>query len=295
MIKKSLIIPDMIVKKIDDIKRINLHLHTNVSDGALSPTQVVKRAKQVGLDLISITDHDTVDAYHKLPTDCLPLRILPGLEVSSQHEGNDVHILAYTCDITNSSLLEMTEMYLVGRRERAVKMISKLAEMEVDIKLEDVVAVSGSRELIVRPHIAQVLVSKGYCSHKNEAFDKYIGNGKPAHVAKPEILAKDVIKVIHKAGGLAIVAHPGKLSNLRNVFELIQMGLDGIEVWHPDHYQFQIDEFTNIALKNNLFMTGGSDFHGEQDMLNLFDAANVSEIVLESVNNLWREYQCRIK
>lgn len=284
----------MIVKEINDIKRINLHLHTKVSDGALSPAQLIKRAKQINLDLISITDHDTVDAYHKLPADLLPLKILPGIEISSQHQGNDVHILAYGCDIYNKTLLEMTEMYLLGRRERAIKMIQKLKDMNIHITLKDVISVSGSRELIVRPHIAQILVNKGYCSHKNEAFDKYIGNGKPAYEAKPEVSVKDAVDIIHTAGGFAVIAHPGKLANVNNIHEFILMGIDGLEVWHPDHYQYQIEEFTSIALKNGLFLTGGSDFHGEQDAHNIFDAADVNEVVIESVNKLWREYKCRI-
>lgn len=284
----------MIIKEIKDIRRINLHLHTNVSDGALSPSQLIKRSKQIGLDLISITDHDTMDAYRKLPADILPLRILPGMEVSSQHEGNDVHILAYACDHRNKSLLEMTEMYLAGRRDRAIKMLDKLADMDINIDLQEVIAVAGSRELIVRPHVAQILVSKGYCSHKNEAFDRYIGNHAPAFVPKPEMLVRDVIAVIHQAGGFAVAAHPGKLAADRYLQEFIDMGLDGIEVWHPDHYQYQIEEFTNLALKNNLLLTGGSDFHGEKDAHNIFDAVPVKDIVLESVNKLWKEYKSRI-
>ncbi len=285
----------MIVKEINDIRRINLHLHTNVSDGALSPAQVIKRSQQIGLDLISITDHDTVDAYKMLPQEILPLRILPGIEISSQHEGHDVHILAYGYDRTNKELLEMTEMYLVGRRERAIKMIEKLSEMDVSIQLEDVIAVAGSRELIVRPHIAQILVEKGYCSHKNEAFDRYIGNSSPAFVPKPEVSVPQALSIIHNAGGLAIIAHPGKLANIHYLYDFVEYGIDGLEVWHPDHYQYQIDEFSNLAIKNNLYMTGGSDFHGEKDMLNKFDAVPASEIVLDSVNKLWKEYRCRMK
>jgi predicted metal-dependent phosphoesterase TrpH len=286
---------DMIVKEIKSIKRINLHLHTNVSDGALSPARLIKMSQQIGLDLISITDHDTADAYKQLPSDVAPLRILPGMEISSQHKGNDVHILAYGYDFDNATLIEMTEMYLVGRRERAVKMIDKLAELGMKISLEDVIAVAGSRELIVRPHIAQVLVSKGFCQTKNEAFDKYIGNFKPAFFPKPEVSVTDAIKIIHGAGGFAVIAHPGKLAKASFLEEFIPMGIDGIEVWHPDHYQWEIDNFIAIAQKNGLFMTGGSDFHGEQDRHNLFDVIPVPQVVLDSVALLWQEYQCRKK
>lgn len=285
----------MITKKIESIRRINLHLHTNVSDGALSPAQLVKQARQIGLDLISITDHDTADAYDKLPQDLGPLKIIPGMEVSSQHQGHDVHILAYGYDRTNRELHEMTEMYLIGRRDRAIKMIEKLGELGMPITLEDVLAVSGSRELIVRPHIAQILVQKGYCHSKNEAFDKYIGNYKPAFVPKPEVLVQDAIKIIHGAGGFAVVAHPGKLANESYISDLINMGIDGLEVWHPDHYQFDVDQFIAIAQKNGLYMTAGSDFHGESDSHNLFDIVPASQVVLDSVVKLYKEYQCRMK
>jgi hypothetical protein len=285
---------DMIVKEIKTIKRINLHLHSNVSDGALTPARLIKRSQEIGLDLISITDHDTSDGYKQLPPSLSPLRILPGMEISSNHQGTDVHILAYGYDFDNPKLIEMTEMYLIGRRERAIKMISLLAGLGIDIDLQDVIAVAGSRELIVRPHVAQILVNKGYCQTKNEAFDKYIGNYKPAFVAKPEVSVTDAIKVIHSAGGFAVIAHPGKLAKASYLEEFIPMGIDGIEVWHPDHYQWEIDNFIAIAQKNGLYMTGGSDFHGEQDRHNLFDVVPAPQVVLDSVNKLWQEYQCRL-
>ena len=285
----------MIVKDITAIKRINLHLHTNVSDGALSPARLIKRSQEIGLDLISITDHDTADAYRQLPENLMPLRILPGMEISSIHHGNDVHILAYGYDFNNKTLIEMTEMYLIGRRERAIKMIALLAEMGMSISLDEVVAVAGSRELIVRPHIAQILVARGNCQTKNEAFDKYIGNFKPAFVPKPELSVSDVLGVIHGAGGFAVIAHPGKLTKASYLEDFIPMGIDGVEVWHPDHYQWEIDNFINIAQKNGLFMTGGSDFHGEQDKHNLFDVVPAPQVVLDSVNLLWQEYLCRIQ
>lgn len=285
---------NMIVKTIDRIKRINLHLHTNVSDGALSPKKLIDRAIDIKLDLLSITDHDTFEAYRHIDIKSLPLKILPGMEISSIHKGYDVHMLAYAYDMNNRELAEMTDMYLSGRRDRAVLMIEKLAELGMDISLDEVVAFAGARELIVRPHIAQAMVKRGYVANKNEAFDKYIGNNKPAFVHKPELLVGEVIKLIQNAGGFAVVAHPGKLAQPEFMEELIDLGIDGIEVWHPDHYQYQIEEFTQLALKKGLYLTGGSDFHGEQDNHNLFDNVPVKELVLDSVNKLWKEYQCRL-
>lgn len=283
----------MIVKEINDIRRINLHLHTNVSDGLLSPAELVKQAKQLPLDLISITDHDTADAYKMLHGVYAPLRILPGMEISSMHQGHDVHILAYGCDFSNAALQEMTDMYLQGRKNRAIRMIELLADMGIKIKLEDVIAVAGSRELIVRPHIAQILVKKGYVATKNEAFEKYIGNFKPAFVPKPELKVDSVIKIIQDAGGFAVIAHPGKLVNPAYVHTFIEMGLDGIEVWHPDHYQAEVDAYIALAQKNGLFMTAGSDYHGDIERNNLFDMVPATDPVLGSVRELYQEYKCR--
>jgi len=285
----------MIVKEIKNIQRVNLHLHTNVSDGNISPKELIKRAREIGLDLISITDHDIADAYTQIPENIAPLKILPGMEISSFYEGDDVHILAYGCDLNNSALRAMTEMYLIGRKERAQKMIKLLAEMGMPISLTEVITIAGSRELIVRPHIAQVLVNNKFCQTKNEAFEKFIGDNKPAYVPKPEVSVVDVISIIHQADGFAVIAHPGKLTKLSYLQDIIKIGIDGLEVWHPDHYQWEIDNFIDIATENGLYMTGGSDYHGEQDKYNLFDIIPLPEIVLDSIKKLWNEYQCRVK
>lgn len=281
-------------EKINPIKRINLHLHTTVSDGALTPAQIVRRCAQIGLDLISITDHDTCDAYKLLDMEDLPLRILPGMEVSSMHEGTDVHVLAYGCKMEDPGLVEMMDMYRSGRRERAIRMIEKLADLDVDISLEEVVEVSGSRELIVRPHIAQILVKRGYAKNKNEAFDKYIGNFGPAYSPKPELSVKKVVDIIHAAGGLAVIAHPGKLFKPSYVGEFVATGVDGLEVWHPDHQPFEVEEFSRICRKHGLYMTAGSDFHGEKDKHNLFDSVPATEEILDSVSMVWERYKCSV-
>lgn len=284
----------MITAKINSIQKINLHLHSTASDGAMSPRALAKRAKQIGLDLISITDHDTVDAYLEHDLSDLGIKILPGMEVSSTHEGQDVHILAYALDIHDAGLKKLTEFYHVGRRKRAQKIIDKLKALGMPLELDEVLIFAGEQELIVRPHIAQAMVARGYCANKNEAFDKYIGNFRPAHVAKPEMSVPEVLDVIKQAGGKSVIAHPGKLYDVSHLDTFIEMGVDGIEVWHPDHSAAQVQEFVEKAEKHGLLQTAGSDFHGDYDRHNLMDIVPVTEAILASANELWEVYKCTL-
>ena len=284
----------MITAKINSIQKINLHLHSTASDGAMSPLALVKRARQIGLDLISITDHDTVDAYLENDFTGLGIKVLPGLEVSSTHQGHDVHILAYALDIHDTGLKKLTDFYHVGRHERAQEILDKLSALGMPLELDEVLVFAGDKELIVRPHIAQAMVARGYCANKNEAFDKYIGNYRPAYVGKPEMSVPDVLDVIRQAGGKSVVAHPGKLYDVEHLDTFIEMGVDGIEVWHPDHSTAQMNDFVAKAEKHGLLQTAGSDFHGDFDRQSLIDVVPASEPVLASVKELWEVYKCTL-
>ena len=282
----------MITAKINSIQKINLHLHSTASDGAMTPRALIKRAKKIALDIISITDHDTVDAYLDGDMHDLGIKVLPGLEISSTHEGHDVHILAYGVDIHDLGLKKLTDFYHVGRRERAQMMLDKLKDLGMPLELDEVLMFAGNKELIVRPHIAQAMVARGYCANKNEAFDRYIGNFKPAYVGKPEKSVADVLEIIHQAGGRSVIAHPGKLTNAQYLDLFIEMGVKGIEVWHPDHSAAQVKSFVKKAQKHGLLQTAGSDYHGEYERHNLMDVVPVTQDILASVKELWEGYQC---
>ncbi len=284
----------MIRTKINSIQKINLHLHSTASDGAMSPRALVKRAKQIGLDLISITDHDTVDAYLEHDLSDPGIKVLPGLEISATHKGHDVHILAYSLDIHDAGLKKLTDFYHVGRHERAQKIVDKLTALGMPLELDEVLIFAGEQELIVRPHIAQAMVARGYCANKNEAFDKYIGNYRPAYVGKPEMSVPKVLEVIKQAGGKSVVAHPGKLYDDGYLDTFIEMGVDGIEVWHPDHSAADVQEFVQKAEKHGLLQTAGSDFHGDYDRHNLIDVVPVTEAILASAKELWEVYKCTL-
>lgn len=272
-----------------------MHLHTKASDGILSPAELVRRCKNLGFDLVSITDHDTFDAYKNIPESAIPLRILPGIEISSTYKDSDVHILGYGCDMNNEALTELVDMYLINRQDRAMEMIELLAKMDVEITWQDVAKHAGEKNLIARPHVAQALVEKGFVPYKGMAFDLYIGNNAPAYVPKKEVATEEVIRMIQAAGGVALVAHPGKLVDEDYVHDFIEMGMDGIEVWHPDHDFMQVKKFMEIAEKHALYMSGGTDFHGDKDRKIQLTNAPVDARVLESVITMYQEYLCKKK
>lgn len=276
------------------IKSANMHIHTKCSDGGFSPKFIIDKAVQNNIDIISITDHDTVEAYSHVPQKHTNIRLLPGIEFSSTLDGTDVHILGYGIDVHNKSLLEILRWMKEGRKNRALKMLSKLMSLGIDVPFENVLAYAGDMKLIVRPHIAAALVAGKHCRTKQEAFEKYIGNDGPAFVAKPILSSKEVIKYIHDAGGIAVVAHPGKLKKPDYLYDLVNFGLDGVEVWHPDHNAPLVNEFTEFTAKNGLLKTGGSDFHGEEDVHNYFGSVPVSEFVLQDIQTIWNEYKCKM-
>jgi len=277
------------------LKYINLHLHTKYSDGAHKPKTIIERSLNSNLDIISFTDHDSVDAYKHIPSNHVPLRILPGIEISSTWNGYDVHILGYGIDTGNKELNEILKWMKEGRRNRAEKMIDKLSMMGIKIPFEQVLSYTGEMNLVVRPHIARALVAEKHCKTKQEAFEKYIGNDAPAYVPKPILSTADVIDFIHKSGGIAVVAHPGKLFSLDYLSDFVGLGIDGLEVFHPDHNETLIHYFEEFCMKHNLYQTGGSDFHGEEDAHDFFGYVRVSDKSLQDIQEIWNKYKCSKK
>ncbi len=276
------------------IKSVNMHLHSRYSDGALKPKVIVETAIQNNLDLISITDHDTVEAYNHIPVSHIPLRILPGIEFSSTWEESDVHILGYGVDVNNKELLDVLNWMKNGRWHRALRMLDKLSRLGIKIPMERVVTYAGDMNLIVRPHIAQALVADNHCRNKQEAFEKYIGNDAPAYEPKPVLSTADVIRFIHDAGGFAFVAHPGKLRKIDFLQDFVPLGLDGVEVWHPDHNEALRRELEEFCQKNSLLQSAGSDFHGEEDSNVYFGGVPASEVILDNLQKMWDEFKCRM-
>jgi hypothetical protein len=242
--------------------KIDLHTHTNHSDGYYSPIELIQKVKQAGLDIISITDHDNLSAIHEAASvgKDFGVEVIPGLEVSSDIGDREVHILGYFIDPNNHELERYLKFFREERLKRAIRIVNKLKALGFSISIEDVLE-QAKNSAIGRPHIAQAMLERGLISNYYEAFNKYIGNNCPAYEKKVHISPQSVVKIIGDAGGLSFIAHPGNMPESL-IKELIEEGVDGIEVIHPSHNAHQIKFYKGIVNEYFLLESGGSDFHG---------------------------------
>lgn len=252
-------------------QRVDLHTHTNFSDGAFSPKELITLAHKNNLDVISITDHDTISAIPEAIThgEELGVEVIPGVELSSDIADREVHILGYFIDIENEELLRYLKFFRDERLKRAERIVKKLNYLGLSITLDDVLEEAKNSEIIGRPHIANAMLRLKLVDNFLEAFNKYLGNYAPAYEKKVHISPASAFKIISDAGGLAFIAHPGNMpENL--IKELIDAGVDGIEIIHPSHTTFQTNYYKNITNQYFLLASGGSDFHGgkRNDLIN---------------------------
>ena len=242
---------------------VDLHLHTNYSDGARSPEEMVKLAHKAGLSVISITDHDHVGAIDIAIEvgKSLGIEVISGVELSVELNGKDVHLLAYFIDHHDKKLLDYLAFFREERFKRAEKIVRKLNEIDVPLKLDSVLEQAGIGA-IGRPHIANALLEEGLTENYQEAFLKYIGIGGPAYEKKYQLSPQEAASLVTQAGGLIFLAHPGKYTTEIELADLIKSGLDGIEVVHPSHTESDRDFYRSIAHQYFLLESGGSDYHG---------------------------------
>ncbi len=245
--------------------KLDLHLHTTASDGRLSPEDVVRTAAQLGLAVISITDHDSVDGLApalKAAENHPPLRVIPGVECSTDVPHGEVHILGYFVDHTNPELVIKLAAFRNSRRVRAQKMIAKLDTMGVHIEWNRVQDIAGSGS-VGRPHVAQAMLEKGYVPSLKEAFNRYIGREAPAYVEREKMTPEEVVELITRVGGLAVLAHPAEIDDLEHLIPHLQrVGLVGMEVYYNNYNLKTTQHLASLAHKHALVATGGSDFHG---------------------------------
>ena len=243
---------------------IDLHTHTLYSDGALTPRDLLRRAKAAGIGVISITDHDSVSGLNEAEQYAkeIGLSVVPGIEVTSSFRRTQVHILGFFLDYTDKAVTSCLSDLRDARVSRARRIIAKLNKIKIPLKLESVLERSGVENSIGRPHIANTMVEEGYAETYDEVFNKYLGIGRPAYEANYPFPPERAISMIGQAGGLSFVAHPSHFVKEDTLREFQKFGLDGIEAVHPSHSQEEIEWAVRYADASGLLKCGGSDFHG---------------------------------
>ncbi len=244
---------------------IDLHLHTTASDGLSTPDALVARTAAAGLTTIAVTDHDTLAAVPGVRQAAAQagIRVIPGLEITAVHQEHDLHVLGYFVEPGDPALERFLQAQRTDRRRRVEEMLERLADLGMPVQSDlGSEAEQAAGRALGRPIVARALVDAGHARDIADAFDRLLGHGRPAFVARRGASPADVIDVIRRAGGLASFAHPGKLGLDALIVDLAAAGLAAIEAFHPDHAQKDVTKYRRMAADLGLAVTGGSDFHG---------------------------------
>jgi len=270
---------------------VDLHSHTTASDGTLAPRELVRLAARHGVRVLAVTDHDStagvaeaIDEARELP----PLEIVPGLEINCDVPGAEIHVLGYCLDWETEWFQEFLRAQREERRQRVYRIAARLAELGIPIDPAEVFALvkEGSAG---RPHVAQVMVDHGYVKSVREAFDRYLSANGPANVPRKRFTPVEAVRIIRRARGVPVLAHPGLANRDELIPELVEAGLMGIETFYPEHSAGQITMYREMCRHLGLVATGGSDFHGPSVGGARYPG---QEPVPESA---WRELQSRLE
>ncbi|MFC5453130.1 PHP domain-containing protein [Paenibacillus aestuarii] len=270
----------------------DLHTHTTASDGTQKPADNVRMAYAAGLGAIAITDHDTVSGVDEALAEGrkLGIEVVPGVEISTVARGQDIHVLGYYINVHDKQLLERLESLRETRDLRNAMMLERLQQLGLSITMDEVLQavehVKTKGDTVGRPHIAAVLLAKGYVASISEAFERYLGKGAAAYVNPPRIEPETAIAWIHEAGGSAVLAHPGIYGDDELVELITQQGLDGIEVYHSDHTPEDEARYLQLAEQKGLLITAGSDFHGERGGVVFHAPIGARRVSIEVLHNL---------
>lgn len=242
----------------------DLHLHTHFSDGTFSPEEIVVRGERIGFAALALTDHDTVEGCARMAAACetAGIEFITGAELTAEHAGNEIHILGYFLDPQNQRLLTEIARFQIVRQNRIREMVARLNELAIPLHADEVFALANCRSP-GRPHVARALVQGGHCANHDEAFERFLKKNRPAWVPKAKMSALDAVELIHQAGGLAVMAHPGLNRTDEIIPDLVAAGMDGIECFHTKHSTSTSERYLMIADKHKLLVTGGSDCHGK--------------------------------
>lgn len=247
------------------MKKVDFHVHTNFSDGLLSPKDVVKRASKNGVSILAITDHDTIDGISEAIEESKfhNIKIIPGIELSTNYNGESIHVLGYFKDDSykEKEFIEFLDKIKNRRIHRAKEMIQKLKDIfNIEIKFEDVI--KYGENVVARPHIAKAIIDAGYPYTQDYIFDNFIGKGKPAYIETTKITVKEGVDLLHKYNALVFLAHPILINN-SNISDFLKFNFDGIEGVYFLNSKTQEKELLDFANKNNLLVSAGSDCHGD--------------------------------
>ncbi len=241
----------------------DLHLHTNFSDGTYTPEELASHGKRHNLAAMALTDHDTVEGCARMAAACATegIEFISGTELTAELKGCELHLLAYCIDLENEKLLTEVARFQAVRQNRIREMVAQLNKLNVPLEAEAVFAIANCRSP-GRPHVARALVKAGLCRSLDEAFERFLKVNRPAWVPKRKMSALEAIALIHQAGGLAVMAHPGLNRTDEIIPEMVKVGLDGIECFHSKHTAATSHHYLQLADKHHLLVTGGSDCHG---------------------------------
>ncbi len=242
---------------------VDLHVHSTASDGTWTPAQVVAEAGKAGVELLALTDHDTMEGARQAigSAGASGIRFVPGIEFNTDVPGHEIDILGYFREIpSDPAFIAILRKRDAARIERAREILKKLKSIGIDIPYDRVREIAGG--VVARPHIAQAMIEKGYVGSQKEAYRRYIGLGGPAFVEHDPFQATDAISTIRNTGGIPVIAHPGLIRDDSWVEKLIEAGVQGLEVFYPEHTPEQVKHYADLARRAGLLVTAGSDNHG---------------------------------
>ncbi len=272
--------------------RVDLHIHTDHSDGRQSPREVVDQACALGLKAIAITDHDSVSGYLEAARYARgkDIEVIPGIELSAARDDDDIHMLGYLIRPDDKKLATTVTRFRRIRLERGKKMIKRLAHLGIKIDYKEVLAAAGGAP-VGRPHVAEVLTAHGVVDSYGQAFEKYLALNGPVYVPKAKLTPSEAIDLIHDAGGVAVMAHPKLTDRDAVIPDLVAAGLDGLEIYHPSHTRAARKRYRQLAKKYDLVCTGGSDSHNRSGRYGEIGEEQVPYLYLEQVKARWARYK----
>ena len=245
---------------------IDLHTHTTASDGALAPRELVERAHALGIRTLSVTDHDTMAGVPEAAAAAAAcgMELLPGIEITAVHGSRDVHMLAYFLHPHPAGLAPFLERQREDRTRRAREMSARLAALGAPVDMEELIAgAQAAGRAVARPTVARALLEAGHVTSLQQAFDRWLADGRPAYVPRTGASPAEVVRLVNRSGGVTVLAHPGLLGRDELIPELVETGLGGIEAYHSDHGAAAQSRYLRLAARYHLAVSGGSDFHGD--------------------------------